>query len=53
MARYFKIVEIIDIEYETSRLAEQIPEDVTQKILKRLDELKAVEAKKEELALLR
>lgn len=49
---YFKIVEIIDIEYETSRLAEQIPEDLTEKILRRLDELKAVEAKKEELALL-
>ncbi len=49
---YSQIVEIIEIEYETSRLAEQLPEDVSENILRRLDELKAVEAKKEELALL-
>ncbi len=52
IAGYTQIIDILAIEYETSRLAEQIPEDISQKILLRLEELKAIEVKKEELALL-
>jgi hypothetical protein len=52
IAGYTQIIDILAIEYETSRLAEQIPEDVSERILLRLEELRAIEAKKEELALL-
>ncbi len=52
IAGYTQIIDVLAIEYETSRLAEQIPEDISEKILLRLEELKATEAKKEELALL-
>lgn len=52
IAGYTRLAEMIDIEYETSRLAEQLPENMDAQILRQLDELKAIEAKKEELALL-
>lgn len=51
IAGYTKLVEMIDIEYETSRLAEQLPEDVDSRILSKLDELKAIEQQKEKLGL--
>lgn len=52
VAGYRQIVEILTIEYKTSRLSEQLPEDISANILHRLDELKLIEVKKEELALL-
>lgn len=49
---YLHLVEIIEIEYDTYRLAEQLPEDVLTKMLNQLGELKAIESAKEELSLL-
>lgn len=48
---YSQLVKIIEIEYETSQLAEKLPSDFTSQVLTRLDELKLIEAQKEELAL--
>ncbi len=52
VAGYTKIINILTIEFETSRLAEQLPEDISGQVLNRLEELKAIEAKREELSLL-
>ncbi len=49
---YTKIINILTIEFETSRLAEQLPEDISGQILNRIEELKVIEAKREELSLL-
>ncbi len=49
---YSQLIKIIDIEFETNQLVEQLPQDVTEKVLRRLEELKAIQAKKEELSLL-
>ena len=49
---YSKIVEIVEIEYDTSRVAEQLPENVAVKISDRLEEMEALEQQKEELALM-
>jgi hypothetical protein len=48
---YSQLLKVIEIEYETSRLAEKLPSDFTSQVLTRLDELKLIEAQKEELAL--
>lgn len=44
IAGYTKIIDILAIEYETSRLAEQIPDDFSEKVLTKLEELKGIEA---------
>ncbi|CAA9565408.1 hypothetical protein AVDCRST_MAG81-1004 [uncultured Synechococcales cyanobacterium] len=49
---YAQVVAILEIEFQTSRLAEALPEDVSEQILGRMQELKAIEDKREELALL-
>ncbi len=49
---YTQILNMLAIDYETSQLAEQIPEDLTGTILGHLDEMKVIEARKEELSLL-
>lgn len=49
---YGQIISMLTIDYEMSRLAEQIPEDLSGTILGRLEEMKLVEAKREELSLL-
>ncbi|MBV9389930.1 MAG: hypothetical protein JOZ78_26190 [Chroococcidiopsidaceae cyanobacterium CP_BM_ER_R8_30] len=51
-AGYAQIINVLAIEYETSRLAEQIPNDITSQVLRKLEELKMIETKKEELSLL-
>ncbi len=48
---YSQLLKVIDIEYETSKLAEKLPLDFTSQVLARLEELKLIEAQKEELAL--
>lgn len=48
---YTQLLKIIEIEYETSRLAEKLPSNFTSQVLTRLEELKAVEEKKQELSL--
>ncbi|MBV8884399.1 MAG: hypothetical protein JO235_10445 [Chroococcidiopsidaceae cyanobacterium CP_BM_RX_35] len=52
LAGYAQIINILAIEYETSRLAEQLPNDITNQVLRKLEELKVIETKKEELSLL-
>jgi hypothetical protein len=52
LAGYAQIINILAIEYETSRLAEQLPNDITIQVLRKLEELKVIETKKEELFLL-
>lgn len=47
---YNQIIKMISIEYETSRIAQVIPENVSEKILRQLEELKAIELKKQEMA---
>lgn len=49
---YTQVIDVMAIEYETSRLAEQLPEDIDAKILGKLDELKNLESEKEQLSLL-
>lgn len=49
---YEHIYNMLSIEYETSRLAEQLPGDITTNILGQLEELKAIEAQKEKMSLL-
>lgn len=51
---YSQLVNIWEIEYETSQLAEQLPgqEKVEAQVLPRLEELQALEQQKEELSLL-
>lgn len=51
MDGYIKVIELIEIEFETSQLAEQLPVDIDVTILSQLDELKAIEQQKEELGL--
>jgi hypothetical protein len=52
IAGYIQVTKIVEIEFETSQLADQLPEDISGQILARLEELRAIEAKKSELALL-
>jgi len=47
---YNQIIKMISIEYETSRIAQVLPENVSEKILRQLEELKAIELKKQEMA---
>jgi len=49
---YTHVASILEIEFQTSRLAAELPEDVSEQILDRMEELKAIEDKREELALL-
>jgi len=49
---YTQVASILEIEFQTSRLAEELPEDVSEQILGQMEELKAIEDKREELALL-
>lgn len=49
---YSQLIKIIEIDFETSLLIEQLPGDVSEKILSRLEELKAIYTKKKELVLL-
>lgn len=49
---YSQLIKVIEIEFETSGLVEQLPGDINEKIFKRLEELKTIQIKKEELALL-
>ena len=51
MDGYIKVIELIEIEFETSQLAEQLPVDIDVTILSQLDELKGIEQQKEELGL--
>lgn len=48
---YRMSMDMLAIEYETSRLAEQLPNDLGDRLLSKLEELKALEVQKEELAL--
>ena len=48
---YTQFMKMLAIEYKTSRLAEKFPVDTTESILRKLDELKKVEAKIEKLTL--
>lgn len=50
--RYEHICNMLTIDYETSGLAKQLPDDITVKILGQLKELKAIEAQKETMSLL-
>ena len=43
---------MLTIDYETSNLVKQLPDDITAKILGQLEELKAIEAQKETMSLL-
>jgi hypothetical protein len=43
---YGHICNMLTIDYETSRLARQLPDDATAKILSQLEELKTLEAQK-------
>lgn len=49
---YSQLIKIIEIEFETSQLVEQLPEDISEKILRRLEELMVIQTKREELSLL-
>jgi len=49
---YTQVAAILEIEFQTSRLAEELPEDASEQILGRMEELKAIEDKREELSLL-
>ena len=49
---YEYIGNILTIEYETSSLATQLPDDITAKILSQMEELKAIEIQKETMSLL-
>lgn len=46
---YRRVVKMLAIEYETSRLAEQLPSDVSDRIGQQLEELEALEDQKEQL----
>jgi len=50
LSGYNQIIRMISIEYETSRIAQVLPTDVSAKILQQLDELKAIELRKQEMA---
>ncbi len=50
--RYEHICNMLTIDYETSSLAKQIPDDITARILAQLEELKANKAQKETMSLL-
>jgi hypothetical protein len=50
LSGYNQIIRMISIEYETSRIAQVLPTDVSKKILRQLDELKAIELRKQEMA---
>lgn len=50
LEEYHQIIRMISIEYETSRIAQVLPENVSEKILRRMEELKAIELKKQEMA---
>lgn len=50
LSGYNQIIRMLYIEYETSRIAQVLPADVSEKILRQLDELKAIELKKQEMA---
>ena len=50
--RYQHICNMLTIEYETSSLAKQLPDDITAKILSQLEELKTIESQKETMSLL-
>jgi hypothetical protein len=52
IAGYLKVKSMLEIDYETSRLAEQLPENTAQEIVTRLQELETIETQKEELSLL-
>lgn len=52
MTRYQHLINMLAIDYETSRLAEQISSDVSEKMLRQLAELKELEAQKVNLSLL-
>jgi hypothetical protein len=49
---YEHICNMLTIDYETSSLAKQLPDDITAKILSQLEELKTIEAQKETMSLL-
>ena len=49
---YEHICNMLTIDYETSSLAKQLPDDITAKILSQLEELKTIEAQKETISLL-
>ena len=49
---YEHICNMLTIDYETSSLAKQFPDDITAKILSQLEELKTIEAQKETMSLL-
>ena len=44
--KYEHICNMVTIDYETSNLVKQLPDDITAKILGQLEELKAIEARK-------
>ncbi len=48
---YSHLIKLIEIEYEVSRLAEKLPDNLTSEILGKTLQLQAIEAKKEEVAL--
>jgi hypothetical protein len=50
LSGYNQIIKMISIEYETSRIAQVLPEDLSEKILQKLEELKIIEARKQEMA---
>lgn len=50
LSGYNQIIKMIAIEYETSRIAQILPEDVSEKILRQLEELKEIELRKQEMA---
>lgn len=52
IAGYEHICNMLTIDYETSSLAKQLPDDITAKILSQLEELKTIEAQKETMSLL-
>lgn len=49
---YFQLAKTIEIEYETSQLAEKLPQDIISQIMRRLEELKKIEEQKQEMQLL-
>ncbi len=49
---YLQLGEIIEVDYETFQLTENLPGDVLTKMLNQLEELKVIESTKEELSLL-
>ena len=49
---YEHICNMLTIDYETSSLAKQLPDDITAKILSQWEELKTIEAQKETMSLL-